>query len=194
MAAAVSGLMLTYLGQSAAKRERLDLSGTCRQSLPMLSATLTKDVILEADLCSPGPAIHANENQIRQVLANLVGNAREAIDAGRGTIHLSVKPVSISEIIAYPCIPLGWMPLDNAHACLEVSDTGCGIPGRDIEKIFDPFFTSKFTGRGLGLAVVLGIVRAHGGAVSVESEPGKGSTIRIFLPVAPDVVPAPPES
>ena len=71
---------------------------------------------------------------------------------------------------------------------MEVVDAGGGIADKDIEKLFDPFFSSKFTGRGLGLAVVLGIVRAHGGAVTVETEPGRGSTFRVFLPVSAEEV------
>ena len=72
-------------------------------------------------------------------------------------------------------------------------DAGSGIADKDIEKLFDPFFSSKFTGRGLGLSVVLGIVRAHGGAVTVESEPGRGSTFRVFLPVSAEEVLSQPD-
>jgi CheY-like chemotaxis protein len=67
---------------------------------------------------------------------------------------------------------------------MEVADAGSGITVKDIEKLFDPFFSSKFTGRGLGLSVVLGIVQSHGGAVTVETTPGRGSTFRVFLPVS----------
>jgi len=191
-ASEVSSLMLTYLGQTTAKREPMDLSEICRRSLPLLFAALPNDVILETGLPSPGPAILANENQIRQVLTNLVSNARESIHAAGSTIHLIVKPVSAADIPESPRFPIGWLPQDTDYACLEVADTGCGIPAADIEKIFDPFFSSKFTGRGLGLPVVLGIVRAHGGAVTVESETGQGSIFRVFLPVTTDAVRCPP--
>jgi signal transduction histidine kinase len=183
-AAEVSGLMLTYLGQTGAKQELRDLSEICRRILPMLLATLPKGVILETELSSPGPIMHANENQIRQVLTNLVSNASEAMAAGGNTTRLIVRGVSAAEIPAFPRFPVNWMPLHTDYACLEVSDTGCGISDQDIEKIFDPFFTCKSTGRGLGLAVVLGIVKAHGGAVTVESQPGRGSIFRVFFPVS----------
>ena len=190
-ASEVSGLMLTYLGQTSAKREPMDLSGVCRRILPVLLATLPEGVFLETDLPSPGPIIQANENQIRQVLTNLVSNAREATDTGGKPIRLNVRPVAASDIPAALRFPVRWMPRHIDYACMEVSDTGCGILNQDIEKIFDPFFTTKFTGRGLGLPVVLGIVRAHGGAVTVQSEPGQGSVFRVFFPMTSDACPCP---
>jgi signal transduction histidine kinase len=183
-ASEMGGLMLTYLGQTSAKREAHDLSDICRKSLPMLNAALPSAVFLEADLSSPGPVILANENQIRQVMTNLVSNALEAIGTAGSTIRLVVRSVASADIPETPIFPIDWLPQHPAYACLEISDSGCGIPHQDIEKIFDPFFTSKFTGRGLGLAVVQGLVRAHGGAISVESEPGRGSVFRVYLPIS----------
>ena len=187
-AAEMSGLMLTYLGQSFDKLEPLDLSDACRRGLPMLRAAMPGKVVLETDLPSPGPVISANENQIQQVLTNLVTNAWEAIGEGRGAIHLSIKTISPAEIPVAYRLPIGWQSQDSAYAGMEVKDAGCGIADKDIEKLFDPFFSSKFTGRGLGLSVVLGIVKAHDGAVTVESEPGRGSTFRVFLPVSGEEV------
>ena len=77
-----------------------------------------------------------------------------------------------------------WEPTEEAYACIEVSDTGCGMDSETLERIFDPFFSTKFTGRGLGLPVVLGAVKAHDGAVAVESEPGRGAVFRIYLPLS----------
>jgi two-component system, cell cycle sensor histidine kinase and response regulator CckA len=187
-AAKMSGLMLTYLGQSFDKHEPLDLSETCRRTLPMLQALLSGDMALETDFPSPGPVISANANQIQQVLTNLANNAREAVGESRGAIHLSVQTVSPAKIPTEHRHPIDWQPQDNAYACLEVTDTGGGIEDKDIENLFDPFFSSKFTGRGMGLAVVMGIVRAHGGVVTVESEPGRGSIFRVFFPVSGDAV------
>ena len=192
-AAEVSGLMLTYLGQTRGKREPLDLSETCRRSLPMLQAAMPKDVVLKTDLPSPGPAINANANQIQQVLTNLCTNAWEAVGDGRGVIHLIVKAVSAADIPAAPRFPLDWPPQDTTYACLEVADAGCGIAGQDIEKLFDPFFSRKFAGRGLGLPVALGIVRTHGGVITVQSEPGHGSVFRVFFPVSAEAVPRQPK-
>ena len=159
----------------------------------MLRAAMPKDMVLDTDLPALGPAISANANQIQQVLTNLVTNAWEAGDDSRSAIHLTVKTVSPADIPASHRFPIDWRPRDSAYACLEVVDAGSGIADKDIEKLFDPFFSSKFAGRGLGLSVVLGIVRAHGGAVTVESEPGRGSTFRVFLPVSAEKVLSQPD-
>jgi len=192
-AAEMSRLMLTYLGQTPSKREPLDLSEACRQSLPILRAVMPGKVALETDLSSPGPVISANANQIQQVLTNLATNAWEAVGESRGAIHLNVKTVFPTEIPAVHRFPIGWLPQDHAYACLEVADAGCGIADKDIENLFDPFFSSKFTGRGLGLPVVIGIVRPLNGVVTVESEPGRGSIFRVFIPVSGEEVPRQPD-
>ena len=187
-AAEVSGLMLTYLGQTRTQADALDLSETCRRSLPMLRAALPKDVVLKADLPSHGPIIEANPNQVQQLLTNICTNAWEAVGSNRGAIQLTVKVVPPAEIPATNRFPLDWQPQDMAYACLEVADSGSGIAGKDIEKLFDPFFSSKFTGRGLGLPVVLGVLRAYRGAVAVESKPGRGSVFRAYFPVSTEEV------
>jgi len=192
-AAEMSGLMLTYLGQTFGKREPLDLSEVCRQTLANLQIIMPGNVVLETDLSSPGPVISTNANRIQQVLINLATNAWEAFGEGRGTIQINLKTVSSSEIPVSHRFPIDWQPQDHAYACLEVMDGGCGIASKDIEKLFDPFFSSKFTGRGLGLPVVLGIVKAHDGAVTVESELGRGSRFRVFLPESAEEVQRKPD-
>jgi len=192
-ASEVSSLMLTYLGQTPGKQTPLSLSDACRQSLPLLQAKAPKGVVLNADFPSCGPVIRANAGQIRQVLAHLITNAWEAAGQNRGAIGLVVKTVSQADIPALKRFPVDWQPQESVYACLEVADTGCGITHKDIEKLFDPFFTTKFTGRGMGLPVVLGIAGAHGGGITVESDPGRGSVFRIFLPVSTEEVPIPPE-
>jgi PAS domain S-box-containing protein len=184
-AAEVSGLMLTYLGQTTAKKEPMDMGEVCRQSLPLLRATLPETILLETDFPSSARTINGNANQIQQLLTNIVTNAGESIVDSRGSIHLNIKTVSAENIPRLHRYPMDWQPQDIAYACLEVADSGCGIAEKDIEKLFDPFFTSKFTGRGLGLPVVLGIVRTHRGVITVESQPGRGSIFRVFFPEKP---------
>ena len=187
-AAEVSSLMLTYLGQTTAKRQPMDLSEACRRYVPMLRASMPKSVVLETDFPFSNSAINANENQVQQVLTNLVTNAWEASGDRQGAIRLTVKNVSSAVIPVTYRFPIDAKLQATDYACLEVADTGCGIAPADMDKLFDPFFSSKFTGRGLGLAVVLGIVRAHGGAVTVESQPHCGSVFRVFFPITAEAV------
>jgi PAS domain S-box-containing protein len=179
-AAEVSSQMLTYLGQSQVGQETLNLAEICRQSLALLKSTLPPCVVLEADLPSTGPGVHANGSQIKQVLMNLITNAWESSGDGRGAIRLSVKTASAAEILAADHFPLDWQPQATAYACLEVADTGAGITAAKIQNIFDPFYSTKFIGRGLGLSVVLGIMRSHDGVVTVESEPSRGASSGSF--------------
>jgi two-component system, cell cycle sensor histidine kinase and response regulator CckA len=104
-------------------------------------------------------------------------------------IRIAIKVVSLADIPVANRFPIDCHPEEYSYACLEVADEGCGISDQDIEKLFDPFFSSKFTGRGLGLPVVLGIVRAHNGVITVESKLGQGSVFRVFLPVSSDTIP-----
>jgi two-component system cell cycle sensor histidine kinase/response regulator CckA len=187
----MSGLMLTYLGQTHDKCEPLDLSYSCRKILPLIKTTLPGNVVMETDFTTPRPIIMANAGEIQQILNNLITNAREAIGSNKGTISLSVKTASPAEIPTAHRHPIDWQPRDKAYACLEVTDTGCGIEDKDIEQLFDPFFTDKFTGRGMGLPVVLGIVKACKGVITVDSKPGSGSTFRLFFPVSEEALAQP---
>ena len=191
-AAEVSTLMLTYLGQAPGQREALDLSEICRPGLPALLAAMPEGVRLQADLPSPGPRVSANEQQIQQLLASLVTNAWESYADGPGTVRVSVATASPRDIPSEHRFPIEWLPqLENRYGFIEVMDDGSGIAEHELTELFDPFFSSKFTGRGLGLPIVLGIARAHGGAVTVESELGRGSTFRVYVPELAGPVAAP---
>jgi PAS domain S-box-containing protein len=190
----LGGMMLSYIGQLPGRHEPLDLSGICHRGLDLLRTVMPKDVDLQVELPIPGPTIKADAHQIQQMLTNLVTNAREAIGEGRGTIHVTAKTVSPADIPVLHRFPLDWQSQDNLYACLEIIDTGCGIAEMDINCLFDPFYTSKFTGRGLGLPVVLGIVKAHNGALTVESKVSGGSAFRVFLPVSTEAIVEPKDS
>ena len=183
-ASEVSGLLLAYLGQVQVKLDSLDLSELCRMSLPLLQAGKPEAAALETDLPSPGPCISADAKRIQQMLTNLVINAWEAIGDGAGTVHLRVGTVSPADIPVSHRFPVEWRPGEQTYVCLEVADSGCGIQEKDMDNIFDPFFSTKFTGRGLGLAVVLGIVKAHGSVITAESRINGGSAFKVFFPLS----------
>jgi signal transduction histidine kinase len=182
-ASMVSQLMLAYLGQSFHPRETLDLVATCREALPEITRSLPAKVRLQTDFPVGPLTVRASATEIRQVLTNLVFNAGEAMTAGEGQIVVDLREVPASQVIPSPLISPGWTPETTSYACLQVSDDGCGMDSRTLQNVFDPFFTTKFTGRGLGLPVVLGVVRAHHGTLTVDSEPGRGSTFRVYLPL-----------
>ncbi|MBU1566056.1 MAG: PAS domain S-box protein [Proteobacteria bacterium] len=184
----VSRMMLTYLGKTLEKREPLDLSEICRKISPMVQAAMPKNLGFKTDLDSPGPTILANAKEIQQILINLVTNAWEAAGDDHGDIYLTAKTVASADISSSFRFPANWQPCGNAYACLEVRDNGCGIADKDLEEVFSPFFSTKFTGRGMGLPVVLGLAQAHQGAVTVESRPGQGSVFRVFLPISEEKI------
>jgi len=179
----ISGQMLTYLGMAGGKYTLLDLSETCRRILPQLQADAPEDVCIQTELPTTGPHVEGDAAQIQQALTNLINNAGEAVAQNSGSVLFRILTVLAGEIPGKQRFPIDWHPQEQAYACMEVQDTGCGISDEDREMLFDPFFSKKFIGRGLSLAIVLGIAKAHRGAVSVESEFGQGSTFRVFLPL-----------
>jgi signal transduction histidine kinase len=183
-ASELSGQMLTYLGLSSGTHTILDLSETCRRTLPQLQAAAPDGALIQTELPTIGPHIEGNAEQIQQVLTHLINNAREAVAENNGSVRLRIFTVPTADLPVKQRFPVDWRPQSPTYACIEVKDTGDGIIDEDQEMLFDPFFSKKFIGRGLSLSIVLGIVKAHGGAVCVESEFTKGSTFRVFLPLA----------
>jgi PAS domain S-box-containing protein len=126
--------------------------------------------------------------QVSQVIHNLVINAQQAMPAG-GSIEISAENISLSEMQS----PGRGLPLATGNYIrISVADHGTGIPPDDLERIFDPFFTTKQKGNGMGLAVSFSIARQHGGHLSVESEPGSGSTFYLYLPASGEIIAAKP--
>ncbi|HEX7653667.1 MAG TPA: PAS domain S-box protein, partial [Verrucomicrobiae bacterium] len=181
----MSQAMLTYLGYNQVQNEVLDFAEACQVPalLTFFRESLPKGVQLEMDCPSPGPKVFGNRNQFQQVTANLLANAAEAMGENAGKIHLNIRTCSKHVILAGRCFPVDFQPDAEVYACLEVIDVGVGIAAKDIENLFDPFYSSKLTGRGMGLAVVLGIARTHRGAITVASQVGRGSVFRVFVPI-----------
>jgi two-component system, cell cycle sensor histidine kinase and response regulator CckA len=173
--------MLAYAGKGRFHEQRLDLGALVADMLPLLRLSIAKGVSLQIDIAPGLPAMWGDPTQMRQVVLNLVTNGSDAI-AGTGTIEIRVFEVPWDAGVLAELVP----PIDaeegTSYLILEVSDTGCGMPPDMQARVFEPFYTTKFTGRGLGLAVVHGIVRGHGGGVRVESAPQLGSTFSVALP------------
>lgn len=192
-AARMSQLMLAFLGKSKGQPEIIDLARICSESLDRLQAELPEGVTLEVDLPQPGPAVKIDASQLVQSLANLVTNAWEAMKRSFGVIRVAVGDVDAADILKTHCFPMEWEPNADRYACLAVTDNGRGIDAKTIGRIFDPFFTDKLNGRGLGLAVTLGSIKSFGGCITVASEPGHGSSLKVYLPLSDSVVPESPE-
>ncbi len=188
-ASETSGLMLAYLGEGKTQKKPVDLSILCRHRIDQLRTDLPENVLLKTDLTGPPLLVEADKVSLQQAVNALIANGVEALDGMPGKVSVSTGVVTAADIPKVRCFPPDCEIDANVCACLAVEDTGCGMDADTIGKIFDPFFTSKFTGRGLGLSVVLGTVRSYGGVVAVESEPGRGSKFRVFLPLSPDAVP-----
>ena len=182
-AAEVSGLMLAYLGQGIGKPEAFDLSSVCRATVDGLGSSLSTTTRLTKHFPSQGPNIRADRAQIAMIVTNLLANANDAIGEVGGDIVVAVAETEASAIPRERLSPVGWAPKAERYACLSVADTGCGIDQEHFEVLFEPFFSTKQAGKGLGLAVVLGIVNAYEGAVVISSKPKRGTVFRVFLPL-----------
>jgi len=193
-ASKLSGMLLTFLGQTIGAREPRPLCDVCRGSLPRIQKALPEHVTLETECQVAGMFIQVHADLIQQVLPSLVFNAQEALGLEGGCIRIRIQACSAEAIPVSHRFPIGWQPEGSDYVSLEVRDEGCGIAEGDLENLFDPFFSTKFAGRGLGLSMVLGLVQAHGGAVVVESQLGQGSTFRVYLPSCPRVAPGPSQA
>ena len=181
----IGKLMLDYLGHGFHHRELVDVGALCLEVFDAVRVNAQEGVRLLTDLpdSEDGPlAIVADVGDMKRVLENLLQNALEEI-TGKGEVRLSMRKVPAGSVTTSLLLAPGWTPVPGYYVCLEVTDNGPGMTPEVLQNASDPFFTTKFAGRGLGLPVVLGIVQAHGGTVSVETTPGHGSTFRVFLPL-----------
>lgn len=173
--------MLAYSGRSYYALECLDLSKVVHEMAHLLRATVPRSTTLKIDLARGLPAIEADPAQLRQVIMNLSVNAAESMEGRHGQVEVTTG-VRQCEQKELQSIYLDEDLQEGSYVFLEVTDDGNGMDERTRTRIFDPFFSTKFTGRGLGLAAVLGIVRGHHGALSVKSALGEGTSIRVLLP------------
>ncbi len=190
-AAAVSRQLLVFSGKTGRfVAHAVDLSELIEDLAGLAQASISKKVHFRMDLDRNVPQVDADTTQIRQMALNLIANGAEAIGEGSGTVRIrtGVEDVDGS---AQDALGSGTLA-EGRYVFLEVNDDGCGMDEETKSHIFDPFFTTKSEGRGLGLAAVLGIVRAHQGAIKVYSGPGAGSTFRVLLPAAEARIPRTP--
>lgn len=193
-AASLTHQLLAYSGGGQFNIQPTQLNQLIQDNIHFFEVALPPHVRLETHLNETLPLIDADAGQMQQVLMNLVINGAEAIDGKQGTVHLTTYTTQLdgSEIEYWQRTSLPLIP--GLYVCLQVQDDGSGMSAELLNRIFDPFVSTKATGRGLGLSAVLGIIRGHRGGVVVQSQPGHGTCYRLVfpaLPVAPEA-PQPP--
>jgi PAS domain S-box-containing protein len=182
-AADLTAKMLAYAGKSVISvKKKVDLNAVAQTSLTLCSASIGDNVEVRLDGAVDLPGINGDANQIQQMAINLITNSLEAIGSNKGSITVKTgvencdeKRLKASAVQDGQCAP-------GRFVFLEVVDTGCGINEADRKRLFDPFYTTRFLGRGLGLAATLGIVRSHKGTIFIDSVPNKGTTFRVLFP------------
>jgi hypothetical protein len=178
--AALIKYLLAYARGGRYRSERIDLTRFLQKIMPAIKSQIGPRVLISCDLPAGMPQIWADPVQLQMVVEEIMRNSAEAI-ATDGRIDLRLQAMAIDAAQAPQYVDLA----PGHYLCLEVEDTGRGIDERMLPNIFEPFYTDKFMGRGLGLAAAHGIVKNHGGWIGIDSRPGHGTRVRILLPAAP---------
>jgi PAS domain S-box-containing protein len=173
--------MLAYSGKGQFVTEDIDVNSVIREMVYLLKTSISKKANLTLHLDPDSPAMRGDATQLRQIVMNLVVNASEALGEEEGAITITTGTMRCDAAHQVE-IDLDTQLAPGFYVWLQVIDTGCGMDVETRERLFDPFFSTKFTGRGLGLSAVLGIVRAHRGALKVTSAPGQGASFTVYFP------------
>jgi PAS domain S-box-containing protein len=186
--------LLTFSGRRGVAPRPVDLNRLVREVVDMLAPSAPPGARLALDLAGDLPPVTGDHRQLRQVILNLVVNAFDAVaTVGGGAVRVATVARRLASAdLARLDFADGLAP--GAVALLEVRDEGIGMTAEARARLWEPFFTTKPQGRGLGLASVLGILRAHGAGIGVESAPGRGTTFRVFLAEAPADAESPPRA
>lgn len=180
-AAELTRQLLAYTGKSNVESTPLDLNQLINENQNLLNTAVKSDSRLILDLQPHLPLVKAAQGQLQQVIMNLLINAAQAIEHEAGQITVTTRTVTFTQA-PDPFDFVGQAPVAGDYVKLSVEDNGSGMPQAILDRIFDPYFTTKAGGNGLGLSAVLGIIQAHQGSLQVTSVPGQGSRFQIYLP------------
>ncbi|MDP7114019.1 MAG: ATP-binding protein, partial [Myxococcota bacterium] len=183
-AAELTGALLAYTGRTNLERRVLDLSALSADMIRLLETVVGRRAALRMQPAHDPVKVEVDATQLRQVVMNLVTNAADACGGDRDAVIVVATGVMEVEDLDLASMVGGDELAVGDYAYLEVRDSGAGMDPETVPQVFDPFFTSKDSGRGLGLATVLGIVRAHGGAIDLRTDPDHGSSFRVILPLS----------
>ena len=180
-AADLTRQLLAYSGKGRFATQPMDLSKAVEEVVELLKTVISKRASLRVECDQELPMVDADAMQLRQVIMNLITNASDALRDTDGAITVRTSSCQLdTDYLAGTFLGEHLRP--GRYVVLEVSDTGCGMDNYTVDRIFDPFFSTKTTGHGLGLAAVLGIVRGHRGTIQVYSEPGRGTSFKVLFP------------
>jgi PAS domain S-box-containing protein len=174
--------MLAFSGRSWRQLVDVDLGEHAREVAATLR-TEQPDLNVHLSPAPDVPAVRADRSQLQRITGSLVDNAVEALEGPGGTVSLSTGAVHLTRA-TLDSYPVGAEASPGLFAFVEVGDDGCGMTPQVRGRMFEPFYSTKFQGRGLGLAAVEGMIRGHGGALAVHSAPGVGTRVRVLLPAA----------
>jgi len=174
--------MLAYAGKTEFIQSRIDMRELVDEMVRMLKSTISRKVTITQDISDDIPNITGDASQIRQIVMNLIINATEAIGNAYGEIKIALQ-TSVIRAEEAEKDHLGNTMSPGRYLCLEISDNGCGMDETTRRRIFEPFYTTKFTGRGLGLSATLGIITSHAGMLQLTSQTGRGTTFKVYLQV-----------
>ena len=174
--------IMAYSGKGQLRPKEFNLSDVVTELTNLLSVSVPRGVTLEYHLVDNLPPLFGDPNHIRQVVINLVLNAAEAYPNRQGSVSISSSLRACDRAFLQSTFLDEDFP-EGQYVCLEVTDRGCGMPPAVQARMFDPFFTTKIRAHGLGLAVVMGVVRAHGGTIRVQSAPNQGTTMQLLFPL-----------
>lgn len=174
--------MLAYAGKIPFALSKVSLVSLVDEMVMMLKSTVPKNADIIFDCSNRIPLILGDANQLSQVIMNLIINASEAIGDVQGEIHVSLGTTEI-KLDKLEFDHIGKKISPRCYVTLEVCDNGVGMDSETKQRIFEPFYTTKFYGRGLGMSSVIGIIKSHNGALQLQSQKGQGSVFKILLPI-----------
>ncbi|HUU82674.1 MAG TPA: ATP-binding protein [Phycisphaerae bacterium] len=183
-AASLTEQLLRFGGGGTPKLKRCSLNHAIRGALKLVRSAISDSVTMRTDFAPKLPGILADPPQVEQVIMNLCMNASDAMPNG-GSIAVRTAVDRLTQRLCAECVP-SRQAIPGSRVVLSVTDDGVGMSESTMERMFDPFFTTRPAGHGLGMAAVLGIIAQHNACVRVESALGRGTSVQVYFPMAPD--------
>ena len=191
-ASQVGTMLLSYVGQNPKHQHKFSLIEVAKDSVEEVTQLIDTDIAL--NLIPPKNELTCiiDYSQIKKVLENVITNAVESLEGGKGAVEISFG-IQFCSVNDFPIPFQGENVVDGNYVYCQIKDSGHGISAENLSRIFDPFYTTRFVGRGLGLALTVGIMQSHDGAITVASKPGKETIFRVLFPALPEAEPLLPQ-